>query len=93
MSGLGFDPTSLLKDWGFSLTALAIIAMVATLVFIFSLREFAYWFLRINKILENQKLILERLGELEKSKATEKQEDVFPLPEASPKSPEFKLYN
>ena len=62
-----FDPTSILKDWGVTLGALAVVAFIATLVLIFSLREFAFWFLRINQVMKKQDALLEKIDNLEAS--------------------------
>jgi hypothetical protein len=60
-----FDPTSILKDWGVTLGILGGIAFVATLVLIFSFREFAYWFLRLNQVAKKQDDLMEKVSNLE----------------------------
>jgi len=66
------DPTSILKDWGLTLGLLTVAACIASLLLMFSLREFSFWFFRINKVIKNQEKILARLECLEKTIPAEK---------------------
>jgi hypothetical protein len=86
-----FDPTSVLKDWGLTLGVLGLIAGISTLVLIFAAREFAFWFLRIDKILKNQEEILARIEKIEKPP---KIDQTFPLVQPLPPEKEnFQLMN
>jgi len=59
--------TALLKEWGVTIGLLAVAATALGTLLVLSLREFAFWFLRLNKILNNQKEVLARLETLEKT--------------------------
>ena len=87
------DPTSILKDWGLTLGLLAVVACVASLLLMFSLREFSFWFFRINKVVENQEKILARLEEIEKSIPSEKNSEEIALALKKEEKAEFQLLN
>lgn len=62
---------SLFNDWGTTVLLLAFAGLTFSIVLVFSLREFAGWFLKTQRILENQEIILKKLASLEKREALE----------------------
>jgi hypothetical protein len=87
------DPTSILKDWGLTLGLLALVACIASLLLMFSLREFSYWFFRVNKVIINQEKILARLEDIEKQFLSQENSDESAAPLKNVEKAEFQLLN
>jgi len=71
------DLTSILKDWGVTLSTLALVAGALSLLLILGAREFLLWFLQINKVIKTQNEILKRMRSLEASLDQKPATEVF----------------
>jgi hypothetical protein len=89
---LPFDITALLRDWGVTIQLILIAAVVLFAVFFFGFREFAVWYLKINKVSKQLAVLEQRLRFLEED-ATRPNADVSNTSAAStPSNDQFKIH-
>jgi hypothetical protein len=60
-----FDFTALLNDWGINITHLVVGTALTLILFVISLREFLYWFLRVHDVTKKQNETMEKLLAIE----------------------------